>query len=78
MPYGKATTTSLLAKAQFSKEGIQRVSFLPMATDKKYRPEVLRRSDKRFAEILAYMEWVSEDMPHKFAVEGDEIVVQGP
>ena len=75
MPYGKACTLSLLAKAQISRDGRVRASFLPMAIDKKYRPEVLRRSDPRFAEVLAYMEWVSEDMPHRFVVEGDEVLV---
>jgi poly-gamma-glutamate synthesis protein (capsule biosynthesis protein) len=38
---------------------------------------VLRQSDARFAEILAYMEWASVDMPHRFSVEGDEVVVTG-
>jgi poly-gamma-glutamate synthesis protein (capsule biosynthesis protein) len=75
MPYGKATTLGLLAKAQFTKGGIQRVSFLPMKIDGRYRPEVVRNGDKRFAEILAYMEWVSEDMNHHFKLEGDEVVV---
>ena len=75
MPYGKACTLSLLAKAQVSKDGLLRVSFLPMAMDKRYRPEVLRQGDTRFAEILAYMEWASEDMPHRFTVEGDEVIV---
>jgi poly-gamma-glutamate synthesis protein (capsule biosynthesis protein) len=75
MPYGKDCTLSLLAKAQATKEGILRVSFLPMAFDKKYRPEVLSRHDSRFAKVLSYLEWVSEDMPHRFTVEGDEIMV---
>jgi poly-gamma-glutamate capsule biosynthesis protein CapA/YwtB (metallophosphatase superfamily) len=76
MPYGEASTLSLLAKAVVSKDGVQRVSFLPMAMDKRYRPEVLRRGDKRFDEVLAYMEWASEDMPHRFMLDGDEIIVQ--
>jgi hypothetical protein len=75
MPYGKACTLSLLAKAHVSKEGVLRISFLPMAMDKRYRPEVLRREDPRFAQVLAYMEWASEDMPHRFTVEGDEVFV---
>ena len=77
MPYGKASTLGLLAKAQVSNEGILRTSFLPMAIDKRYRPAVLRQGDARFAEILAYMEWASEDMPHRFSVEDDEVVVTG-
>jgi hypothetical protein len=54
---------------------VNRVSFLPMTFDEKYRPEVLRRRDPGFAKVLAYMEWTSEDMPHHFTVEGDEVVV---
>ncbi len=75
MPYGKASTLSLLAKAEVSKEGVQRVSFLPMTFDERYRPEIVRHGDKRFADILEYMEWASEDMPHKFTVESDEVIV---
>ena len=36
---------------------------------------VLQRGDRRFAEILDYMEWASEDMPHRFNVEDDEVIV---
>lgn len=46
-----------------------------MTFDKRYRPEVLRSGDPRFAQVLAYMEWASEDMPHRFATEGDEVIV---
>lgn len=75
MPYGKDCTLSLLAKAVVTKEGIQRVSFLPMAMDARYRPQVLRRGDPKFDEVVAYMKWASEDMPHTFTLDGDEIVV---
>lgn len=77
MPYGKDTKRSLLAKAIVSKEGVKRVSFLPMMIDKQYRPEVLRSGDARFADVLQYMEWVSDGFDHKFTVEGDELVVTG-
>lgn len=75
MPYGKPSTLSLLAKAVVSKHGIARVSFLPMTMDKHYRPYTLRRSDPRFAEIVDYMEWASVDMPHRFSIEENEVVV---
>jgi Bacterial capsule synthesis protein PGA_cap len=77
MPYGRDCTRSLLAKAVVSKEGVKRVSFLPMKIDKKYRPEVLRSGDARFTDIQQYMEWVSVGFDHKFTVDGDEIVVTG-
>ncbi|SPB14814.1 polyglutamate synthase [Caballeronia novacaledonica] len=77
MPYGKDCTLGLLAKAEVSKNGIGRVSFLPMTFDERYRPQVLLRDDKRFDDFVAYMEWVSEDMPHRFEVVGDEVLITG-
>jgi poly-gamma-glutamate synthesis protein (capsule biosynthesis protein) len=75
MPYGKDCTLSLLAKAVVTRQGVQRVSFLPMAMDSRYRPEVLAHGTPKFDEVVRYMEWASEDMPHRFSVEGDEVVV---
>ena len=77
MPYGRDCTKSLLAKAVITQAGVQRVSFLPMKIDKRYRPEVLRASDPRFGEIQQYMEWASQGFNHRFTVEGDEVVVAG-
>lgn len=76
MPYGKDCTRSLLAKLVVSKNGVDRVSFLPMTFDQRYRPEVLNQNDPRFADIVQYMEWASADMPHAFRVEGNEVVVE--
>lgn len=75
MPYGKDCTLSLLAKVVAHKDGAARYSFLPMMFDAKYRPEVLRNGDPRFDRMVAYMRWVSQDMPHRFEVQGDEVVV---
>lgn len=75
MPYGRACTLSLLAKAEATRGGIRRVSFLPMVIDDRYRPTVLRHEDPRFAQVVAYLEWASEDMPHRFVVDGDEVIV---
>ncbi len=74
MPYGRDCTRALLVKAVASKRGVERVSFLPMAFDQKYRPYLPRHDDARFADIVHYMEWASEDMPHTFRVEGGEVV----
>lgn len=75
MPYGKDCTLGLLAKAVVAKQGVQQLSFLPMIFDERYRPVVLRRQDPEFARVLSYLEWASEDMPHRFTVEGDEVLV---
>ena len=32
-------------------------------------------TDQQIADVVNYMEWASEDMPHSFRVEGDEVIV---
>ena len=71
------TRRGLIAKAVLSRKGVEKVSFLPILIDGQLRPEVLRRGDPRFDDMASYMDWVSGDFDHKFAVEGDEVVVSG-
>jgi len=75
MPYGKDCTMSLLAKAVVGKGGIAQVSFLPVKINAQYQPEVLTADDPRFGEVLDYVEWASVDLPHRFVVLGDEVLV---
>lgn len=77
LAYGADAKRSLIAKAVISRRGVDGVSFLPVMIDKQLRPEILRSSDPRFGEMLAYMENVSEGFPHKFVVDGDEIRIVG-
>ena len=77
LPYGSDAKKSLIAKAVIRDKRIDRVSFLPVLIDKELRPEVLRAGDPRFDDIVAYMDWASEDFDHRFRVEGDEVVVEG-
>ncbi len=66
---------TMIAKAVFSKKGVERVSFLPAYIDSDARPFALPSTDPRFPEMLENMEWVSDQHSHKFTVDGDEIVV---
>lgn len=75
LSYGADAKRSLIAKAHLSRDGIKRVSFLPVLIDKALRPEVLRHGDERFDDAVRFMDWVSEDFEHRFTVEGDEVVV---
>lgn len=75
LPYGEGARHSLIAKALISGGRIEKVSFLPVLIDKQLRPEILRGADPRFKESLAYMEWASQDIPHRFQVAGDEVLV---
>jgi hypothetical protein len=77
LPYGRDAKRSLLAKAVLTKAGVKRVSFLPMIIDTLYRPDVLRRDDPRFDDMVRYMDWASVGFDHAFAVDGDEVIVTG-
>jgi poly-gamma-glutamate synthesis protein (capsule biosynthesis protein) len=75
LAYGSDAKRSLIAKAVLSGDGVQRVSFLPVLIDPQLRPEVLQNGDPRFDDAVKFMEWVSEDFPHRFEVEGNEVVI---
>lgn len=77
LAYGTDAKRSLIAKAVFTRNGAQKVSFLPVLIDKKLRPEPLRANDPRFDEAVRYMEWASEGYSPGFVREGDEVVVRG-
>lgn len=76
LAYGTDAKRSLIAKAVLSREGVKKVSFLPVLIDRQLRPEVLRNGDPRFDDAVQFMERVSEGYDHRFTIEGDEVVVQ--
>lgn len=78
LPYGVDAKRSLIAKATIGTGGVEKVSFLPVMIDRELRPDVLRAGDPRFDDALRYMEWASEEVPHRFTAEGDEVVVSAP
>ncbi|MBI4191933.1 MAG: CapA family protein [Betaproteobacteria bacterium] len=66
---------TMVAKAVIGKKGIERVSFLPTFINHRAQPYVVTPDDPKFQEILEFTEWVSDQHPHKFRVEGTEVVV---
>ncbi len=66
---------AMLAKAVISKKGMERVSFLPMFINHRAQPYVVAPDDPKFQEILEFTEWVSDQHPHKFRIEDNEVVV---
>ncbi len=78
LPYGTHAPRSMVAKAVFAKGGVKQVSFLPTLIDTKLRPEILTNGDARFEDAVQYMEWASDQYPHQFTVQGDEVVVGAP
>lgn len=75
LSYGEDAKRSLIAKAVITRQGVTRVSFLPVLIDRQLRPEVLRAGDPRFDDAVRFMNWASEDFDHEFVIEGDEVVV---
>ena len=75
LAYGTDSKRSLIAKAVFTPQGVQSVSFLPVLVDKQLRPEVLKSGDPRFTEAVGYLDWASEDFAHNFATQGDEVTI---
>ncbi len=75
MPYGTDSRFALLVKSGFDRNGVTRVSFLPVFFDQSYRPRTLDAGDPRFQEVVDYIEWASADLPHAFRIEGNEVFV---
>ena len=75
LPYGPDAKLSLVAKAVFSRQGTAKVSYLPTWINKQLRPQVLKHGDPRFEEVARYLEWASEGFNCRFALEGDEVVI---
>ncbi|MBI2859154.1 MAG: CapA family protein [Chloroflexi bacterium] len=67
---------AILPKVVFNRQGVERVAFLPVYINKLAQPEPLRAGDPRFEALLNTLEWSSDIMPHKFRVDGDEVVVE--
>ncbi|MEL0108082.1 MAG: CapA family protein [Rhodospirillaceae bacterium] len=77
LSYGSDAKRSLVAKAVMTAKGVQQTSFLPALINPDLQPEVLKNGDPRFDESVKFMEWVSEDVPHRFNVSGNEVLIQG-
>ena len=74
----KDSRYSLVVKALFSSSGVSQVSFLPTYANTKNQAEILTQDDERFNEVLNYTEWISDEFPHNFRVEGNEVVIEAP
>ncbi len=69
---------TIIVKCIISNGTIKSVSFLPTYVDKKTaEPEILTSKDKRFGEVVRYMEEVTrnEGVDTKYDINGDEVVL---
>jgi len=66
---------TMVPKISIGKKGVERVAFLPCYINARAQPYAVKADDPKFSEILKFTEWVSDQHPHKFRVEGNEVVV---
>src|SRR5205085_8740111 len=66
---------TMVPRIVMSKKGVDRVSFLPAFINRRAQPYAVRLDDLKFEQILKFTEWVSDQHPHRFLVEGGEVVV---
>lgn len=76
MRYGRNSHRSLIAKAHLTRQGIDKVSFLPVLIDESLRPEPIPGRDPRFAEAASFIESLSTGFGASFRTDGDEVVVE--
>lgn len=76
--FPKDCTYALLPKVTFTAEGAVRVALIPVHINRLAQPEPIAAGTDRFEEVLTYLEWVSDQYPHEFTIDGNEILVHAP
>jgi hypothetical protein len=67
---------SMVAKCRITKEGIQRVTFLPVAMNGRAQPRILSAGEPEFEKTVQYVQEITADyFKTSFQVEGDEVVI---
>jgi poly-gamma-glutamate capsule biosynthesis protein CapA/YwtB (metallophosphatase superfamily) len=74
-PFPIDSRKTILLKCLMSKEGIQKVSFLPVFINNKGQPECLDRQDKRSLEVFNYMDGLCKELGTKISFDGDEVLI---
>ncbi len=76
-PFPVDSRKTMVAKAVISGKHITRVSLLPAFINKQNQPHILRREDESFAEVVKYLEEVTQEagLDTTYSVEGDEVLI---
>jgi hypothetical protein len=76
-PFPPDSRKTLIAKCIISNKKIKKVSFLPTIINQQAEPEILGSGDRRFGEIVKYMEDITRDqgLDTKYKVKGDEVII---
>ena len=76
-PFPPDSRKTIIAKCMVSNKEVRKFSFLPAYINNASEPEILSSQDKRFGEVLNYVEEISRDqgLHTSFTVDGDEVVI---
>lgn len=76
-PFHPDARLSLIVKCIISDKKFRRVAFLPVYINNQAEPEVQTKNDKKFHEIIKYIEDISrsERLATKYTVSGDEVII---
>ncbi|MBN1848589.1 MAG: CapA family protein [Deltaproteobacteria bacterium] len=76
-PFHPEARLTLMVKCIMHDKQIQKVAFLPVYLNNQAEPEIQKRNDKRFNEIITYIEDISrrEKIATKYSVSGDEVII---
>ena len=75
--YHPEARMSMVAKCLITKQGIQRVSFLPVAINGQAQPRILSKAEPEFEKTVQYVRDISADyFKTSFEVEGDEVLIR--
>ncbi|MBI5031583.1 MAG: CapA family protein [Chloroflexi bacterium] len=67
---------TIIVKCEIVSHRLKRVSFLPTIINKQSQPEVLSATDPRFAQVVNYIESISQDqaLGTRFTAQGNEVL----
>lgn len=76
-PFPPDSRKTIIAKCTINNKEITKVSFLPAYINKQGEPEILVPEDKRFGEVVRYMESITRDqeLGTTYTIYGDEVII---
>jgi len=67
---------TLIVRARLTRTGVQQLGFVPAYINRNAQPELLRAHDPRFADVVRYLQRVSESQGLRVRLEPDGDLVR--
>jgi hypothetical protein len=77
-PFPPDSRKSMMVRCVISDKKIKKVSFLPVMINKESQPEILNSGEGRFAEVVNYVETITQEagLDTKFKANGGEVIIE--